>query len=128
MKGNKYSTYLQIGAIALAMTFGFSVYAETPREELVHAYRLLQRAEHDYDGHKGKAMTEIQAASHELGMDVGGADLPGSEAQWKSDAQLKAARKLLREASNKMERADRDRIAGHLDTAITQLDQALKVK
>jgi hypothetical protein len=122
-----YSKYLQLGAIALALTFGLSAYAETPREELVHAFRLLKRANADYAGHRAKAMAEVEAAGHELGLDLGG-DLPEREGQWKSDAQLKEARKLLREARTKLEKADRERIASHVDVAVTELDEALKVK
>jgi hypothetical protein len=57
--------YLKAVAVALAFSFGLSAYAETPREELVHAYYLLKKADHDYDGHRGKAMAEVETAGHE---------------------------------------------------------------
>lgn len=127
MKRTIRNKYLQIGAIALAMTFGLRAYAETPREELVHAFHLLKTANHDYAGHRVKAMGEIEAAGKDLGMELGG-DLPERERQWKSDEQLVEARRLLRESRNKLEKRDRDRVAAHVDVAMKEIDEALKVK
>lgn len=127
MKRTSCFKYVQIGAIALAMIFGMRAYAETPREELVHAFRLLKTANHDYAGHRVKAMGEIEIAGKDLGLELGG-DLPERERQWKSDAQLVEARRLLRESRNKLEKRDRDRVAEHVDMAIKEVDEALKVK
>jgi hypothetical protein len=127
MKKATRSFYLQIVAIALALSFGFSAYAETPRETLVHAWRLLKRADHDYDGHRVKAMEHLEVAGKELGLELKG-DLEHKEAQWKSDAQLTEARKLLRTAAKKLEKADRDRVADHVEQAIKELNIALKIK
>ncbi len=119
--------YLQIAAIALFMSLGFSAFAETPREELVHSYHLLKKANHDYDGHRVKAMEAVQAAGKELGLELGG-DLPDRERQWKSDDQLIEARRLLREARDKLEARDRDRVAAHVERAIKEINAALDVK
>jgi len=118
---------LQLVAIVLALSFGVRAFAESPREELVHAYILLKAADHDYDGHRGKAMKAVQAAGKALGLELKGR---GSdvERQWKSDAQLTEARRLLREARDKLEAADRDRVAAHLEKAIKELDTALAIK
>lgn len=118
---------LQLATIALVFSFALSAYAEPPRDELVHAYHLLKKADHDYDGHRVKAMEAVQAASHDLGLDVGG-ELPDKERQWKSDDQLIEARRLLRDARQKLEARDRDRVADHVDTAVKEINAALKTK
>jgi hypothetical protein len=111
----------------LTLAFGLRAYAETPREELVHAFHLLKKADHDYAGHRVKAMGEVEIAGKALGLELGG-EAPERERQWKSDEQLAEARRLLREARDKLERRDRDRVAEHVDIAIKEIDAALKVK
>ncbi len=83
---------MKVGAITLGLTVALGAHAETPREELVHSYHLLQKADRDYAGHKAKAMEAEAAAGHDLGLDLGGA-LPDVERQWKSDQQLAEARR-----------------------------------
>jgi len=118
---------LQIAALAVALSFGASAYAETPREELVHAHRLLKLANHDYAGHREAAMKELEAAGKALGLKLGG-DASEHERQIKSDEKLAEARRLLREARDKLERQDRDRVAARVDKAIEEIDTALRVK
>jgi hypothetical protein len=127
MKIKSRKLYMQIGAMVLAMTFGLSAYAETPREELVHAYRLLQTANHDYAGHRVAAMSEVQAATRELGLEVKG-DIESHEREWKSDQQLTEARRLLRDSRDKLEKRDRERTAEHVDRAMKEIDAALIAK
>jgi hypothetical protein len=113
--------------VALALAVGARAYAESPREEVAHAHRLLKLANHDYAGHRVKALKEIEEAGKSLHLELGG-ELVEHERQWKSDQQLGEARKLLREARNKLEKEDRDRVAARLDKAIEEIDAALKVK
>lgn len=127
MKLTSKSVYLKLATIVLAVSLGLSAYAETPREELAHATRLLKKADRDYEGHRAKAVAEVEVAAHELGLDLGG-EVPERERQWKSDEQLKEARRLLRHARDKMEARDRDRVAAHLEVAIKELDVALKIR
>jgi hypothetical protein len=127
MKPSSRSLYLQIVAIVVALSFGLAAYAESPREEVAHAFHLLKKADRDYDGHRVKAMAEVEAAGHALGLELGG-EIPDRERQWKSDAQLMEARRLLKEARNKLEREDRDRVAERLDKAIKEIDIALEIK
>ena len=121
--------YLQIATIAVALTFGVRTYAETPRDELVHAYRLLKSANSDYQGHRMNALNEVEAASKDLGLELhGDVNLQNRERQWKSDQQLSEARKLLRDSRKKLEARDRDRVASHVESAIKEIDSALRVK
>ena len=127
MKPTSRSLYLQIVAVVLALSFGLRAYAETPREELVHAYILIKAADHDYAGHRDKALDAVSTAGKELGLELRG---KGSdrERQWKSDEQMAEARRLLREAREKLEARDRDRVAAHVDRAIKEIDAALSIK
>ena len=128
MKPSYLTSSIRIAAIALALSFGVRAYAaETPREELAHSYRLLERADHDYDGHRIAAMKEIEAAGKDLGIQLRG-DLPERERQWKSDQHLAEARRLLRHAREKLEARDRDRAADRVDKAIREINIALKIK
>jgi hypothetical protein len=127
MKRTSRSLYLRIAAIAVGLSFGLSAYAETPREEVAHAFHLLQKADHDYAGHRAKAMAEVEIAGRSLKLELGG-EIPDRERQWKSDEQMAEARRLLREARDKLEKRDRDIVADHIDTAVKEIDIALAVK
>lgn len=112
----------------MALSLGLlCAHAETAREELVHAHRLLKRADRNYDGHRVRAIEELDAAGRALGLEMGG-ELPEHERQWKSDAQLSEARRLLRDARDKLETRDREHAAAHVDRAIKEVDAALKVR
>ena len=114
----------QIMAILLALSFGLRAYAESPREELAHAFYLLKTANADYAGHRGVAMHAVEAAGRDLGLDLKG-NLPSAERQWKSDDQLREARRLLADSRDKLEQRDRNRVADRVDTAIREIDAAL---
>jgi hypothetical protein len=72
-------------------------------------------------------MEAVEAAGHDLGLELGG-DLPDRERQWKSDDQLIEARRLLRDSRDKLEAHDRDRVASHVEKAIKEINAALDVK
>lgn len=112
--------------IALAFSFGIRAQAESARDELIHAYHLLKRADGDYAGHRVEAMHQVEAAGKDIGLALDG-DAPGGEQQWKSDRKLREARRLLHDARNRLEDRDRDRAAAHVDGAIHEIDMALKV-
>jgi hypothetical protein len=127
MKLTNRSLYLQITALAVALSFGLSARAETPREEVAHAYVLLKLAKSDYHGHKGEAIKQLEAAGHDLGLDLHGHETE-HERQLKSDELVSQAGSMVREARNKLEARDRDRAAEHLDKAIREIDAALKAR
>jgi hypothetical protein len=129
MKPSSLLATVRIVALALALAFfGSRAYAaETPREELIHAYRLLEKADHDYEGHRVSAMKEVEAAGKLLGITLKG-DLEKRETQWKSDKQLAEAHKLLRHAHGKLEAKDRELAGVHVEAAVKELNVALKVK
>src|SRR6266481_8621380 len=124
MKQTSRLLYLQILAVTVALSFTARVYAETPREDLVHAYVLLKHANHDYDGHRAKAMAHVEAAGKSLNLRLEG-DAKEHERQWKSDQMLTEARQLLSRARGAFEAQDRDRAALHVDKAIAEIDRAI---
>jgi len=118
---------LPFAIAAVAFSFVLSARAETAREEIQHAYHLLKWADSDYHGHKAAAMESLKTAGHEIGLDLEGAGWE-HENQRKSDVQLTEARRLLRDARDRLEDADRDKVARHLEKAVKELDTALEVK
>jgi hypothetical protein len=118
------SRLLQIAAVSVALSFAARVYAEPPRQELVHAYVLLKHANHDYEGHRARALEHIQAAGKALDLKLEG-DTDTHERQWKSDQLMAEARQLLFHARSSFEGHDRERAANHVDRAIEEIDRAV---
>jgi hypothetical protein len=112
---------------ALALTLGARAYAESPREELAHSYRLIKMSNHDYGGHRDAALKELQIAGDALGLDLKGKG-DERESQMKSDEQMAEASRLLRAARDKLEAQDRERVARHVDRAVEEVDAALRVR
>jgi hypothetical protein len=125
MKTALKSIYMQIAAIALILGFGVTAYAESPRDELAHAYQLLRVSNENYNGHREAAMHEIERAGKDLGVELEGRGGIERESQWKSDRRISEARRLLQDAREKMEGRDRERVAERLDRAVKELDAAL---
>lgn len=127
MKRTSRLFYLKIAAVVAIFSFGLSAFAETPREELVHAYWLVKTADKDYGGHRANALRSIENAGHNLGLELKGG-LPEKERQWKSDAQLQEAQRLLRDARDKLMDADRQHVSDQVEHAIKELDKALNTR
>jgi hypothetical protein len=115
---------LQILAVSVALSFAARVYAEPPREELIHAYVLLKHANHNYEGHRARAMEHVEAAGKALNLKLAG-DTDNHERQWKSDQMLAEARHLLYHARGEFAARDRDRAANHVNRAIEEIDRAI---
>lgn len=101
---------------------------------LHEAKTLLDTAIHDYDGHRAKAVEEVRHALHELaphhkgtakaGAKGGQANTTPGENQAQSDTQLKQALKIL----SSLGETPSAKANGHIQTAITELNTALKIK
>jgi hypothetical protein len=87
------------------------------------AYATLAQADHDYKGHRAKAMEQIKLGLKEMGTDISGHG-KGREPQGTSDAQLRAALGLLQQAQTSLT----GKPLKHVDNAIKQLDVALDIK
>jgi hypothetical protein len=90
---------------------------------LREAYVTLERADHDYKGHRKQAMEAIEKAAKEVGMNVRG-DGGAHEKQGISDEHLREAENLLREARGGL----RGKALKHVNRALGHLSTALKIK
>ena len=90
---------------------------------LRQAYTTLAVADHDYKGHRVKAMKQIEAAEKALGVKVKG-DGKGHEPQGVSDNQLRTALGLLQQARTEL----KGKPLTHVDNAIKQITTALTIK
>lgn len=87
------------------------------------AYATLAQCKHDYDGHRVRAMKQIELA---LGVEGGRVSGHGNarESQGASDAQMRAAEGLLNEAKGSVSKKG----MRHVDRALEQLQVALRIK
>jgi hypothetical protein len=87
------------------------------------AYATLSQADHDYKGHRVKAMKQIELAVREFGGKISGKGR-GHEPQGTSDAQLRAAQGLLQQAAGGLSK----KALKHVNAAIEQINVALSIK
>jgi hypothetical protein len=95
---------------------------ESKRKKLRRAYWILEQADHEYAGHRGKAMEEIRKAGKIIGMDLKGDGYGGAKPHWSDE--------LLREARHNLEDIVDDTGGPehkHIRTAIKEIDHALEV-
>jgi hypothetical protein len=95
---------------------------------VVQAYRVLEQADHDYQGHRIKAMEHLRKAGLILGVTLKG-DGKGHEQQGNSDSQLKQAQSMLqRMNSSKVGGKRHQRALTHVNNALGELQTALSIK
>ena len=95
----------------------------SPVTLLDDAYATLAQAKHDYKGHRVAAMKQIELALGEKGAKVSGKGAV-RESQSTSDAQLRAAQALLKEAVPQLS----GKALKHVNAAISQITTALSIK
>ncbi len=93
---------------------------------LTRAYLILATGDHDYKGHRVKAMHQIEAAAKLLGVDLGG-DAKDRQKQVLSDDKLRDAQGLLEIVLNSAEVKAQPRISKHISEAINQINVALSI-
>ena len=101
--------------------------AQSEAELLREAYQILERADHDYKGHRHAAMHQIEEAAKHLGVHLQG-DGKGKEPQAVSDAQLRDAKAKLEQAHGMVKGHKNGKVPEHINHAIRQLDIALSIK
>jgi hypothetical protein len=94
---------------------------------LTSAYLILSTGDHDYKGHRVRAMHQIEAAGKLLGMDLAGG-AKDRQQQVLSDDKLREARGLLETVLGAAEVKDQPRISKHIAEAINQIDVALSIR
>jgi len=91
---------------------------------LTQAYAALEVADHDYQGHRVKAMKHIEVAGKVLGLTLGGQGT-GHEVQTTSDQQLHTAQTLLQQA---LVPGLKPRVQKQINLALTEITTALSIK
>jgi hypothetical protein len=94
---------------------------------LRRAYRILATGDHDYKGHRVRAMHSVEQAGKLLDMDLAG-DLKDRTAQPLSDDKLREAQGLISQVLGAAEVKDQKRIVKHLNEAVTQINTALSIR
>ncbi len=94
---------------------------------LTGAYLILATGDHDYKGHRVKAMHQIEAAGKLLGMDLAGG-AKDRQKQVLSDDKLREARGMLETVLGAAEVKGQPRISKHITEAINQIDVALSIR
>ncbi len=101
--------------------------AKSEAELLKDAYSILERADHDYKGHRHAAMHQIEEAATHLGVKLHG-DGKGKEAQATSDEQVREARSMLEKAHGLVAGHKNAKVPEHINNAIKELGIALSIK
>ena len=109
----------------LFQTVAFSDSAEAGM--LRRAYIILATGDHDYKGHRVRAMRQIEAAGDLLGMNLRG-DARDKQPQVLSDAKLREAQGLLQNVLGSSEVKSQKRISKHIAEAINQINTALSIR
>lgn len=99
----------------------------TEAKLLRDAYRILATGDHDYAGHRVKAMHSVEAAAKLLGMDMAG-DLKDRSPQPLSDARLREAQGLISQVLGSADVKGQERVVKHLNEAVRQIDVALHAR
>jgi hypothetical protein len=123
---NTYYRSLTLVAVAcLTLAFSLKLFAgpAASADLLQQAYTALERADHDYKGHRIDAMKQVEAAGKALGLNLRG-DGRGHEKQGVSDQQLRNAKGLLEEARAGLT----GKALKHVNHALKQLNIALSIK
>jgi hypothetical protein len=121
------SLLLALLVLAFSSNAALAAQPMTELEMLRAAYKTLAHADHDYQGHRVKAMHAIEAACDKLGTDIRG-DGKAKETQPTSDNQLKDALAMLQQARTSAADSNQDAVVHHLDVAIKELGIALSIR
>jgi hypothetical protein len=95
---------------------------------VTEAYKLLAQADHDYDGHRAKAMKHLSQAGRVLGVMLKG-DGKNNQQQASSDVLLKQAQTQLQKmTANGVGGNRHNRAMTHVQNALSELNTALSIK
>jgi hypothetical protein len=94
---------------------------------LRNAYHILATGDHDYKGHRVRAMHAVEEAGKLLDMDLAG-DLKDRTPQPLSDDKMREAQGLITQVLGAAEVKDQKRITRHLNEAINQIKTGLSIR
>ena len=99
----------------------------TEAEALQMAYQVLQDANHNYNKHRVRAMSEISAAAKAVGLDLEG-NGPGHEDQSVSDARFHLARRLVEQVRSRLTAGAPAAEREHIDAALKEIAKGLEIR
>jgi len=122
------SPQTQSAPIAPAGQFETVRFSDSPEADMLHrAYRILATGDHDYKGHRVKAMNQVKKAADMLGLDLSGDD-KDHQKQILSDDKLREARDLLTHVLDNSDVKGQKKISKHVQSAIDEIDTALSIR
>jgi hypothetical protein len=96
-------------------------------QTLTQAYSTLASADHDYKGHRIKAMQAIKKAARMMGQRLGG-DGKAKEPQTLSDQQLRGVQSMLQKVRGTVGGRNSQRVVQRINEAIQHVTVALSIK
>ena len=116
------------GSVAVQNQFQTVAFSDSAEAGMLqNAYLILATGNHDYQGHRVKAMHQIEAAAKLLGMNLSG-DAKDKQPQPLSDAKLREAQGLLQSVLASSEVQNQKRVTKHINHAINQINIALSIR
>jgi len=104
------------------------VFSDSAEAAMLHrAYHILATGDHDYKGHRAKAMHAVEAAAKLLGVDLKG-DYKEHEVQPLSDDKLREAKDLLAKVQLNADVKGQPHVSKHLDRAIEEINAGLETR
>ena len=115
------------GVAAGQSLFETVAFSDSAEAGMLHrAYHILATGDHDYHGHRARAMHQVEAAAKLLGLDLSG-DARDREKQVLSDDKLREARGLISNVLASAAVKDQKKVVNHLNAAVNQINTALSV-
>jgi hypothetical protein len=96
-------------------------------QTLTQAYSTLASADHDYQGHRIKAMHAIRKAARLMGSKMAG-DGKTKESQTLSDSQLRSVQGMLTQVRGSVGGRKQQQVVQHINEALQHVSIALKIK
>jgi len=116
------------GSVAVQNQFQTVAFSDSAEAGMLqNAYLILATGDHDYKGHRVKAMKQIEAAAKLLGVTLSG-DAKDKQPQPLSDAKLREAQGLLQNVLGAAEVKNQERVTKHITNAINQINIALSIR
>jgi hypothetical protein len=119
----RYSTLLATILLAFGLVTRGQAQTTGNLNTLYDAYATLAQGDHDYKGHRVRAMKQIELAVQELGGKIAG-NGRGHEPQGTSDVQMRAAQSLLQQAGAGLS----GKPLKHVNNAIAQINDGLSIR
>jgi hypothetical protein len=116
------------GSVAGQNQFQTVAFSDTAEAGMLRsAYLILATGDHDYKGHRVRAMHQIEDAAKLLGMNLSG-DAKNRQPQPLSDAKLREAQGLLQSVLAASDVKSQKRVTKHITEAIDQINIALSIR